>query len=535
MPFGKSINSYSYIRQLPMSAYKTLESLLDPGDMWEQFMENIPQYLEDPNSPLRYTAQDGLNIRTKSQQKGRSPTVLLLEDWSTQNPQIRHLIEALKKSELYAAADYLSVSVLKGSPVQRIGQSTYSYQCTEPPAEHKSVSSCDSCQKHTCGKPEEHNESSSSTKWRTDNEHAQMKPCFSLTESINSREDVKSLPLVGSDPLSPAVNDQKCKATENDEMDEVKETFKIIAIESGRCPRIAYNILSEMTDNFNDKDFFYGGRLLGSGGFGSVYLGVKSGLKVAVKRLFDTTDEQTKLFETELNVLSQFHHENLVSLLGYSCGPKFCLVYTYMVNGSVEDRLACKNNTSTLTVKHRIDIAKGTAQGINYLNSNNIVHRDVKSANVLLDENYVPKVGDFATARTGPGDRTSIFTNIVTGTAAYLAPEAYYHDISVKLDSYSFGVVLLELLTGLPVVDCKRDERDLKSHIAEHCDKVDDIYNFLDNSAGSWPKQLVEEIYNIAMKCLTDRKRKRVTVADIIPELQMLSAVNSENITSSSC
>lgn len=246
-----------------MSAYKTLESLLDPGDMWEQFMENIPQYLEDPNSPLRYTAQDGLNIRTKSQQKGRSPTVLLLEDWSTQNPQIRHLIEALKKSELYAAADYLSVSVLKGSPVQRIGQSTYSYQCTEPPAEHKSVSSCDSCQKHTCGKPEEHNESSSSTKWRTDNEHAQMKPCFSLTESINSREDVKSLPLVGSDPLSPAVNDQKCKATENDEMDEVKETFKIIAIESGRCPRIAYNILSEMTDNFNDKDFFLWRTIIG--------------------------------------------------------------------------------------------------------------------------------------------------------------------------------------------------------------------------------------------------------------------------------
>ncbi|CAE1262767.1 unnamed protein product [Acanthosepion pharaonis] len=254
-------------------------------------MENIPQYLDDPNSPLRYTAQDGLNIRTKSQQKGRSPTVLLLEDWSTQNPQIHHLIEALKKSELYAAADYLSVSVLKG---------------TEPPAENKSFSSCDGCQKHTCGKPAEHNESSSSTKWRTGNEHTQMKPCLSLTESINSREDVKSLPLVGSAPPPTPVNDQKCKATENDEMDEVKKTFKMIAIESGHCPRIAYNILSEMTDNFNDKDVFYGGRLLGSGGFGSVYLGVKSGLKVAVKRLFDTTDEQTKLFEKIVFLISKY-------------------------------------------------------------------------------------------------------------------------------------------------------------------------------------------------------------------------------------
>nr|AAY27972.1 interleukin-1-receptor-associated kinase [Euprymna scolopes] len=537
MPLGKSITSNSFIRQLPMSAYRNLENLLDPGEMWTQLMENIPQYLDDSNSPYRYTVQDGLNIRTKSQLKGRSPTVLLLEDWGTQNPQIRHLIEVLRESELYAAADYLSVNVLKGSPVSRGGQSTFSHQCTEP-TEQRSIDSCDSCWKISDSKPEEPIESSLDSKCETANK------ITSLSGSIDSKPDPKSLKLIGSPPTSTTspittpTNEQKCEATENDETEQVKEKFKKIDmgdIPQEHCPRIAYDVLKEMTDNFNDKDIISGGRLLGSGGFGSVYLGVRSDLNVAVKRLFDTSPEETKLFETELQVLSKFQHENLVSLLGYSCGPKFCLVYTYMVNGSLEDRLACKNDTLPLVVQQRIDIAKGTAQGIHYLNSNNVIHRDIKSANVLLDEHFLPKVGDFATARKSPKDMTSIFTRVVTGTAAYLAPEAYQHEVSVKLDSYSYGVVLLELLTGLPVFDYKRDDHDLKSHISEHCDKVDDIYDFVDVSAGTWPKHIIEAFYNISMKCLYDRKKRRATIADIMPEMQSLTLVNLCDVTSTSC
>ena len=281
---------------------------------------------------------------------------------------------------------------------------------------------------------------------------------------------------------------------------------------------IKYNILKKITDNFNQAPLAESGRVIGTGGFGEVFLGIfPNGYKVAVKRLKDVEEKESQ-FQTELDSLTKYRHENIVSLFGYSTnGPAKCLVYEYLNNGSLEDRLMRKDNTPPLSIPLRLSIIKGTAKGIYYLNKQGIVHRDIKSPNVLLDEKFVPKVGDFATVRGGAPRGTGTFvaeTSKVIGTSAYLAPEAYHFDVSTKLDSYSFGIIILEVLTGLPPLDSDREERDLKSHIEEN-----DISEVLDESGGEWDAKVVAKLMSISDKCTEMKKKKRANIEDIIDSL----------------
>lgn len=291
-----------------------------------------------------------------------------------------------------------------------------------------------------------------------------------------------------------------------------EELYKILAKQ-----KLTYAVLQRVTDDFNPKLVKDGGRVIGSGGFGDVFLGrFENGFQVAVKRL-KNVDEVDKQFETELNSLVKYRHRNIVRLYGYSIdGPGKCLVYEYLCNGSLEDRLVRKDKTPPLPNEVRLAILKGTAEGIFFLNKQGIVHRDIKSANVLLDEKFEPKVGDFATARSGPqGNATMpMSTQVVIGTSAYLAPEAMNFDVSTKLDSYSFGIVILEVLTALPPFDQTRDEKDLKSHVEEN-----HINEMLDTSGGKWMDETVAKLVGISEKCTERRKKGRANVEDILPEL----------------
>ncbi|XP_017245068.1 cysteine-rich receptor-like protein kinase 42 isoform X2 [Daucus carota subsp. sativus] len=209
-----------------------------------------------------------------------------------------------------------------------------------------------------------------------------------------------------------------------------------------------YDILEKATDYFSQS------MKLGEGASGTVYQGtLPDGYIVAVKRLFFNTNRQwaDEVFN-EVNLISGIQHKNLVKLLGCSIeGPESLLVYEYVPNKSLDQFLFDRSSNSVLSWKQRFDIILGTAEGLAHLHGGSdirIIHRDIKSSNVLLDENFTPKIADFGLVRCFGADKTQLNTGIA-GTLGYMAPEYLVRgQLTEKADVYSFGVLVFEIVCG---------------------------------------------------------------------------------------
>ncbi|XWS20842.1 hypothetical protein CRYUN_Cryun30bG0003700 [Craigia yunnanensis] len=242
--------------------------------------------------------------------------------------------------------------------------------------------------------------------------------------------------------------------------------------DQGKCSKgsgarsFTFRELATATRNFRETN------ILGDGGFGRVFKGrLETGEIVAVKQLNHDGLQGFQEFIVEVLMLSLLHHVNLVTLIGYCTdGDQRLLVYEYMPMGSLEDHLfdlePCQE---PLSWNKRIKIAIGAAQGIEYLHCKAnppVIYRDLKSANILLDNYFNPKLSDFGLAKLGPvGDNTHVSTRVM-GTYGYCAPEyAMSGKLTLKSDIYSFGVVLLELITGRKAIDTnkKHGEQNLVS------------------------------------------------------------------------
>ncbi|KAL0451035.1 UNVERIFIED_CONTAM: Cold-responsive protein kinase [Sesamum latifolium] len=199
---------------------------------------------------------------------------------------------------------------------------------------------------------------------------------------------------------------------------------------------------------------FHPSNRIGRGGFGVVYKGVlRDGTQVAIKTLSAESKQGTNEFLTEINMISNIRHPNLVQLIGCCVeGTNRILVYEYLENNSLAGALlSSKGKRHELDWSKRAAICKGTASGLAFLHEDaepRIVHRDIKASNVLLDENFLPKIGDFGLAKLFPDNVTHVSTR-VAGTEGYLAPEyALMGQLTKKADVYSFGVLLLEIISG---------------------------------------------------------------------------------------
>ncbi|KAF3433888.1 hypothetical protein FNV43_RR24991 [Rhamnella rubrinervis] len=208
--------------------------------------------------------------------------------------------------------------------------------------------------------------------------------------------------------------------------------------------RYSYSNIKKMTKGFKDK--------LGEGGYGSVYKGkLRSGRLVAIKML-EKTKANGQDFINEVSTIGRIHHVNVVQLVGFCVErSKRALVYDFMSNGSLDKYIYSQEGNNSLDYKKLYEISLGVAQGIEYLHRGcnmQILHFDIKPHNILLDENFVPKVSDFGLARLCPLDKSIVSLTAARGTMGYMAPELFYRNIggvSYKADVYSFGMLLMEM------------------------------------------------------------------------------------------
>ncbi|KAL2495361.1 Protein kinase superfamily protein [Forsythia ovata] len=292
--------------------------------------------------------------------------------------------------------------------------------------------------------------------------------------------------------------------------------------------------LASATENFNPE------LLVGEGGFGRVYKGhlKTTNQIVAVKQLDRNGVQGNREFLAEVLTLSLVHHPNLVNLIGYCAdGHQRILVYEYMCNGSLEGHLLdLPPNKKHLDWYTRMKIANGAAQGLEYLHDTAnppIIYRDFKPSNILLDEQFNPKLSDFGLAKLGPtGEQDHVSTRVM-GTYGYCAPEyAQTGKLTTKSDIYSFGVVFLEIISGRRAIDNTKptEEQNLVAW-AKPLFKDKAKFTLLADPLleGKYPVKGMYQAVAVAAMCLQDEASTRPLIADVVTALEYLADENAND------
>ena len=489
------LNEETELRKLPLKIRTELCQIFSIDEQWKTVMAHIPKSPSDPST--KYT-NDHVNIVEKhSSVTGKLAMDVLLDEWGTsgrKRPTIRTLLNLCQQLELYRAADFLQGHCMGEKTEERsdnikVLQEKEKVQDTVNFSSH----SLPSYSKAIAKKEEE-----------VENKLGSL--------MLNHREEQELL-----SPVS-----------------EMNDNLADLSMQT-QLPHFAYSFLETITSNFDDKPVEQGGALVGSGAFGTVYKGRLTGQlglgnqPVAVKRMNKDISKVEEQFKNEILMMSLVSNPNLVPLIAYSSDSScLCLLYPFMEGGSLEQRLAITNaKCSPLVPMQRLRISLGISHGLAYLHTQSLVHRDIKSANILLDNKGEARIGDFGLVRLGGGGGDgggTLLTQVAVGTSAYMAPEAVRGEISPKMDVYSFGVVLLELITGLPVLDTTREVRDLVGHVEEIMDTQDPLEHLetcLDPkfSLSEWRQVSPRQFYLVSKQCLS-KKKNRPTMSEVTQLIQ---------------
>lgn len=294
----------------------------------------------------------------------------------------------------------------------------------------------------------------------------------------------------------------------------------------------SYEELKHATKNF------HAGSRIGRGGFGTVYKGtLKNKTQVAVKLLSAESKQGIQEFLTEIDTITNVKHPNLVELIGCCVqGDNRILVYEYVENRSL-DRVLLGPTTNTINLEwsKRSAICIGTARGLAFLHEEldpHIVHRDIKASNILLDRNFIPKIGDFGLAKLFPDDVSHLSTR-VAGTTGYLAPEyAMRGQLTKKADVYSFGVLILEIVSGRN--NAKSSWSGMPKVLLEW---VWELYQegrlleLVDPQLQQYPEDQILRFIKVALFCTQAAAKQRPSMTQVVAMLTKKSRLHEKQLT----
>lgn len=287
----------------------------------------------------------------------------------------------------------------------------------------------------------------------------------------------------------------------------------------------SYEELANATDNFSMS------YKIGQGGFGVVYYAELRGEKAAVKKM---DMQASKEFLAELKVLTRVHHLNLVRLIGYCVEGSLFLVYEYIENGNLSQHLR-GSEREPLPWSTRVQIALDSARGLEYIHEHTVpvyIHRDIKSANILIDKNFHGKVADFGLTKLTEVGSSSLPTRLV-GTFGYMPPEyAQYGDVSPKIDVYAFGVVLYELISAKDAIVKENGSGTetkglvgLFEEVLNKSDPMEDLAKLVDPRLGeNYPIDSVRKLAQLAKACTHENPQLRPSMRSIVVALMTLSS-----------
>ncbi|KAF3432842.1 hypothetical protein FNV43_RR23944 [Rhamnella rubrinervis] len=282
--------------------------------------------------------------------------------------------------------------------------------------------------------------------------------------------------------------------------------------------RYSYSDIKKMTNCFEDK--------LGKGGYGSVFKGkLRCGRFVAIKMLEKSTTNGQE-FTSEVATIGRIYHVNVVKLIGFCAeGQKRALVYEFMPNGSLDRYIFARQGNSGLTIEQMFEISLGVARGIDYLHQGcnmQILHFDIKPHNILLDENFTPKVSDFGLAKLYPVENSIVSLTSVRGTIGYMAPELFYRNIGVsyKADVYSFGMLLMEITGKRKNCNAPAENSSTEMYFPDWVyDQVEG--NYLESEISIEKEmKLVKKMIIVGLWCIQMRPSDRPSMHKVIEMLE---------------
>ncbi|KAM7257473.1 hypothetical protein ACFE04_013214 [Oxalis oulophora] len=348
---------------------------------------------------------------------------------------------------------------------------------------------------------------------------------FSIVES----ERAKSRAAIEEAERAKRMADLEAQRRANTEMNALKEATEIkrmmssLAAKNLSYRRYSIEEIEEATENFAES------RKIGEGGYGPVYKCILDHTHVAVKVLRPDASQGRSQFQQEVDVLSCIRHPNMVLLLG-ACPEFGILVYEYMANGSLDDRIFQRGNTPSLPWQLRFRIAAEIATGLLFLHQSKpepLVHRDLKPENILLDHNYVSKISDVGLARLVPAvaeNATQCYMTSAAGTFCYIDPEYQQSGVlGVKSDVYSLGIMFLQLITAKQPMGLTRYvERSIENGTFK---------DMLDPAVTDWPMEETLKFAKLSLQCAELRRKDRPDLdKEVLPDLFTLRELAEENM-----